>query len=173
MTASRDGTVKVWDVRALNDGPVAVFSPEDSNQSAPVTRRDCWAACFGDCSSSEDRCVLAGFDNGDLKLFDLRNACVRFETTLPNGVVCVEFDRPDIEANKFVVTTLEGEVTVFDARTLHPEKGTRRTKASVKTKKFLQLMMVDFFFMSAHSWTILNVFSLFICGVHFWVELRP
>ena len=34
----------------------------------------------------EERCVAAGFDNGDIKLFDLRAMKLRWEHTLPNGV---------------------------------------------------------------------------------------
>lgn len=39
--------------------------------------RNCWAVAFGDCHSADDRCLLAGYDNGDVKMFDLRtNSCV-------------------------------------------------------------------------------------------------
>ncbi|CAG0913542.1 unnamed protein product [Notodromas monacha] len=117
-TSSRDGAVKLWDTRVLSDGPVAVFTPEDS-----AAKRDSWVVCFGDAHSPSDRCLLAGFDNGDVKLFDLRTQSVRFEAAEPNGIVGAEFDRPDIQANKFVTTTLEGCVTVYDARTLHPKHG--------------------------------------------------
>jgi hypothetical protein len=37
-------------------------------------------------SFDEERCVVAGYDNGDLKLFDLRTMSMRWETTLSNGV---------------------------------------------------------------------------------------
>jgi hypothetical protein len=37
-------------------------------------------------SYDEDRCVVAGYDNGDIKLFDLRAMQLRWETTMPNGV---------------------------------------------------------------------------------------
>lgn len=37
-------------------------------------------------SYDEERCVVAGYDNGDVKLFDLRAMKLRWETTLPNGV---------------------------------------------------------------------------------------
>ena len=44
--------------------------------------RECWTVAFGDCHSEEQRCVLAGYDNGDLKLFDLRtNTCPPLPTT--------------------------------------------------------------------------------------------
>jgi WD repeat-containing protein 92 len=34
--------------------------------------RDCWTVAFGNAFSDEERCFAAGYDNGDLKLFDLR-----------------------------------------------------------------------------------------------------
>lgn len=43
-----------------------------------------------------------GYDNGDVKLFDLRTQSMRFETNVSNGVTNIEFDRKDIEMNKMV-----------------------------------------------------------------------
>ena len=45
---------------------------------------------------------LKGYDNGDVKLFDLRTQSMRFETNVNNGVTNIEFDRKDIEMNKMV-----------------------------------------------------------------------
>jgi hypothetical protein len=39
-----------------------------------------------------------------------------------NGVCGMQFDRRDIPMNKFVVTCLESQFHVFDARTQHPQK---------------------------------------------------
>ena len=55
--------------------------------------RECWSVAFGDAHSTEQRCVLAGYDNGDLKLFDLRMGRLRWQTSLGNGVCGVQFDR--------------------------------------------------------------------------------
>ncbi|KAJ3610930.1 hypothetical protein NHX12_023020 [Muraenolepis orangiensis] len=104
-TGSRDGTVKVWDPRQ-KDTPVANMEPGE-----------------GHAFNAQDRCVCAGYDNGDIKLFDLRNMSVRWETNIKNGVCCVEFDRKDINMNKLVATSLEGTFHVFDMRTQHPTKG--------------------------------------------------
>ncbi|MGH0186389.1 UNVERIFIED_CONTAM: hypothetical protein FKN15_021433 [Acipenser sinensis] len=67
----------------------------------------------GNACNDQDRCICAGYDNGDIKLFDLRNM----------SVCCVEFDRKDINMNKLVATSLEGKLHVFDMRTQHPTKG--------------------------------------------------
>jgi len=116
VTCGRDGCVRVWDVRVKD--PVLSLEPEEGE-----TTRDCWTAVFGDSYDDDHRCVCAGYDNGDVKLFDLRTSSLRWETNVGNGVVACEFDRKDIEMNKLVVTTLESKFKVFDMRTHHPEEG--------------------------------------------------
>jgi len=64
-----------------------------------------------------------GYDNGDLKILDLKTNKLIFEKNLKSGIVCIEFDRKDIPMNKLLVTTLESRFRVFDLRTLHPEEG--------------------------------------------------
>ena len=117
LTGSRDGCVKVWDVRQKGK-PVASMEPADGEQA-----RDCWAVAFGNAYSETERCAVAGYDNGDVKMFDLRTMSVRWETNVKNGVCCVEFDRKDINMNKLFVGTLESKFHIFDLRTQHPEKG--------------------------------------------------
>uniref|UniRef100_A0A671T6S6 WD repeat-containing protein 92 n=1 Tax=Sinocyclocheilus anshuiensis TaxID=1608454 RepID=A0A671T6S6_9TELE len=83
----------------------------------------CRVSSPGHAFNDQDRCVCAGYDNGDIKLFDLRNMALRWETNIKNGVCSVEFDRKDINMNKLVATSLEGKFHVFDMRTQHPTKG--------------------------------------------------
>lgn len=75
---------------------------------------------IGNSYNDEERCIVSGYDNGDIKLFDLRANAMRYETNVANGVTCLEFDRKDIEMNKMVVTTLESKFRLFDMRTQHP-----------------------------------------------------
>nr|XP_031531449.1 WD repeat-containing protein 92 [Vicugna pacos] len=117
VTGSRDGTVKVWDPRQKDD-PVANMEPVQGEN-----RRDCWTVAFGNAYNQEERVVCAGYDNGDIKLFDLRSMSLRWETNIKNGVCSLEFDRKDISMNKLVATSLEGKFHVFDMRTQHPTKG--------------------------------------------------
>ncbi|XP_077299935.1 dynein axonemal assembly factor 10 [Arctopsyche grandis] len=117
VTGSRDGTVKVWDQRQ-KEKPVANMEPYPGE-----TKRDCWTVAFGNSYNNTERIVCAGYDNGDLKMFDLRTMSLRWECNLKNGVCSVEFDRRDIPMNKLVATTLEGKFHVFDLRTQHHQKG--------------------------------------------------
>lgn len=116
VTGGRDGCVRLWDQR-VND-PVLALEPTDGQ---PV--RDCWTVAFGNSFNDEDRCIVAGYDNGDIKLFDLRTNTMRYETNVGNGVTSIEFDRKDIEANKLAVTMLESRFRIFDMRTQHPTQG--------------------------------------------------
>lgn len=76
---------------------------------------------FGNSFNADERCLAAGYDNGDIKLFDLRKNCLAFDTNIKNGVCGIEFDRKDIIMNKMGATTLEGKFHIFDLRTYHHE----------------------------------------------------
>ena len=117
VTGSRDGSVKVWDLRQKGR-PVAVMEPEQGED-----HRDCWTVTFGNSYNSEERVVAAGYDNGDVKMFDLKTMSVLWESNLKNGVCSLEFDRKDIPMNKLVATTLESKLYLFDLKTQHPKKG--------------------------------------------------
>lgn len=101
------------------DKPVVSLEPSESEKVLP----ECWAVAFGNAYNNEERCVAVGYDNGDVKLFDLRANMLKWETNLKNGICSVEFDRRDIVMNKLVVTTLESKIHAFDLRTLHPDLG--------------------------------------------------
>jgi len=116
-TAGRDGAVKIWDPRQ-RDVPVASLEARDE-----AAARDCWCVAFGNSYNDQERVVVAGYDNGDVKMYDLRTNLVRWETNVRNGVCSIEFDRKDIEMNKMVLTTLESQFRVFDLRTYHPKTG--------------------------------------------------
>ncbi|KAI9207058.1 WD40-repeat-containing domain protein [Polychytrium aggregatum] len=116
-TGSRDGTVKIWDIRQ-KEKPVATISP-----AAGEASRDTWAVAFGNSYNDQERVVCAGYENGDVKMFDLRTMTLRWETNVKNGVCAIEFDRKDIKMNKLVVAGLESSYQLFDLRTQHPKQG--------------------------------------------------
>jgi len=77
-TGGREGAVKLWDPR-ISD-PVMTIEP-----AAGETGRECWCVAFGNSFSDDERCLSAGYDNGDVKLFDLRTQSIRWETNVGNG----------------------------------------------------------------------------------------
>ncbi|XP_064484119.1 dynein axonemal assembly factor 10-like [Ornithodoros turicata] len=115
-TGSKDGSVRIWDTRTTE--PVAVIQP-----SPDQVRRDCWTVGFGNSYCTEGRHVCAGYENGEVKLFDLRNLKVSWDTNVKYGVCSLEFDQKDIYMNKLVTTGVDSQIHVFDMRTRHPEKG--------------------------------------------------
>ncbi|KNC49833.1 WD repeat-containing protein 92 [Thecamonas trahens ATCC 50062] len=117
VTGGRDGVAKVWDTRQKNE-PVLALKP-----AAGSDTRDCWAVAFGNAYSDEERTVVTGYDNGDVKMFDLRMSKLVWETNVANGVCHLAFDRPDIEMNKLYVSTLESKLRVYDMRTFSEDLG--------------------------------------------------
>ncbi|KAL9181582.1 hypothetical protein ACHAXT_010387 [Thalassiosira profunda] len=115
-TGGKDGCVKIWDPRV--DHAVVTLNPDKASSA-----RDCWAVAFGNSYNDDERSVVAGFDNGDVKLYDLRTNTIRWEDNAKNGVTSLQFDRPDIEMNKLAVTTLESKFRCYDMRTQHSTDG--------------------------------------------------
>ncbi|CCW71860.1 unnamed protein product [Phytomonas sp. Hart1] len=116
-TGSRDGGVRVWDARQP-ERPVVSLNPAD-----PARARDCWTVRLGNGVDPDERVLAAGYDNGDVKLFDLRTQRMVHEMSVSNGVCDLEFDRADIEMNKLIISCLEGRVRCYDLRTRHPKLG--------------------------------------------------
>lgn len=106
----------MWDPRQA-DTPVVDIVPHDSSH-----RPDCWTVAAGNAHSPDSRIIAAGFDNGDVKLFDLRTCKILWQCNLANGVCSLEFDRRDIVMNKLVTTTLSANMHVFDLRTINNNK---------------------------------------------------
>jgi WD40 repeat protein len=79
ITCSRDGTVKVWDIRQQD--PVCILGPKEGDSII-----DPWCATFGNSHDNQERMIAGGYENGDLKLFDMRQMKLVWETNLKNGV---------------------------------------------------------------------------------------
>ncbi|KAK3554715.1 hypothetical protein QTP70_032636 [Hemibagrus guttatus] len=104
--------------KQAHPSPTPLTMGHSREEESPTSLKE-----LGHAFNDQDRCVCAGYDNGDIKLFDLRNMSLRWEKNIKNGVCSVEFDRKDISMNKLVATSLEGKFHVFDMRTQHPTKG--------------------------------------------------
>eukprot|EP01083_Nonionella_stella_P016840 47000_1 len=128
VTGSRDGTVKLWDPRTT--AHVAEMKPSQNDKA-----RDCWTVSFGNSFDSQNRMIAAGYDNGDVKILDLRTNKIYYELNVNNGVCCVEFDRKDIKLNKLVITSLESQYRVYDMKTKHISEGFAYLNVDSKSKK--------------------------------------
>jgi hypothetical protein len=118
------GKIKIWDFRVKN--PVATLKQPENQIN------DCWAVSFGNSHDDNHRFVCGGYENGDLRMFDLsmvsssENSTLSkcfWETSLPKGICSIEFDRKDIEMNKMTATMLDSQFVVYDLRTKHSKKG--------------------------------------------------
>ena len=49
--------------------------------------------------------IAAGYDNGDVKMWDLRNMKLYWDTNVGNGVCSLEYDRRDIKVSTKAVTS--------------------------------------------------------------------
>lgn len=116
VTGSRDGSVRVWDPRTT--APVLSLEPVEKDPCP-----EAWCVGFGNSFADDERMIMAGYDNGDVKLFNMKSNMLEWETNLQNGVCGLEFDRKDILMNKAVATTLEGKFHLFDLRTFNSVDG--------------------------------------------------
>ncbi|XP_026191197.1 WD repeat-containing protein 92 [Cyclospora cayetanensis] len=116
VTGGREGTVKVWDLRMKQ--PVVSLESVEGEEAA-----ECWAVCWGGCTGGPEGVIGCGYDNGDVKLFDVRAMKLISERNLDYGVCGLAMDRRDIKLNKLLVAALEGRLFTADLRTQHPEEG--------------------------------------------------
>ncbi|KAJ8979734.1 hypothetical protein NQ317_004721 [Molorchus minor] len=120
VTGSRDGKILevLWyGIFVKKILPVAKFLATEG-----TTGRDCWAVAFGNTYNNEERVVAAGYDNGDIKIFDLNTMKVRWSKCVKNGWG-FSLTEKNIPMNKLVATTLESKIHCFDVKTYHPKKG--------------------------------------------------
>lgn len=58
--------------------------------------------------------MCAGYDNGDIRLFDLRNLRVRWQSNVRNGVCSLETNNKNERLQKLIASTTFGGINVFD-----------------------------------------------------------
>ena len=106
VTGGKDGLVKLWDLRS--DKPCILLEPKDIKKNFP----ECWTVRFCDCGFNKK--VGIGYDNGDIKIYDLRMDKIFFGEILKKGVCNIEFDKKNIPINKMIVTTLDSKFYLYD-----------------------------------------------------------
>ena len=106
VTGGKDGLVKLWDLRS--DKHCILLEPKDIKKNFP----ECWTVRFCDCGFNKK--VGIGYDNGDIKIYDLRMDKIFFGENLKKGVCNIEFDKKNIPINKMIVTTLDSKFYLYD-----------------------------------------------------------
>ena len=124
-SGGEDGVVKIWDIRSpskavMTINPKLQQSIESSNIPSlnNSASRACWALAFGNAFNETERALTCGYDNGDVRMIDLKMQKIYWKENVTNAIVGLEFDRRDIAMNKLVATTLEGNIHCWDCRTL-------------------------------------------------------
>mmetsp|Transcript_32664 Transcript_32664/g.44859 ORF Transcript_32664/g.44859 Transcript_32664/m.44859 type:complete len:343 (-) Transcript_32664:44-1072(-) len=108
-SVSRDGFCKIWDPR--QNSPVSSFA---INRSGVMGSKpsDCWSVSFGTSINKSDRSVCVGYDNGDIRLFDLRRNTLRWTANVLDGVCCLQFQNKFSEKTSLVAVT-KSKVSLF------------------------------------------------------------
>ena len=84
------------------------------------TRKQFWSVCqTHQNSTNQANYVAAGFDNGDIKVFDVRNSKIAWETSLSRGVskLCViprNCDKDDKSENILMAGTVQGKMYTWN-----------------------------------------------------------
>ena len=115
VTVGKDGMGKIWDLR-LNK-PVNEFPSNSNEKELP----ECWAVSFGNSFDYKERCIGLGYDNGDVKLYDIRASKLKWKTNLKYGISSIEFDKKDSQMNKMIATTFESKLHIFDLISQNPD----------------------------------------------------
>ena len=85
--------MRVWDTRQP-EVPTAAFLPEAGSGSGGTAgsgdagARDCWCVAIGNAFNAEERCVLAGYANGDIKMTCAPAACAGRRTSARASAGC-------------------------------------------------------------------------------------
>ncbi|KAG0366147.1 WD40-repeat-containing domain protein [Gamsiella multidivaricata] len=118
VTGCRDGTVKLWDARqnhkeaaaggGASASPISNIAPKKGAKGHDVWCVTMGTSIAGAESGADDLLVAAGYDNGDIRVLDLRMGRPIFEMNIKFGVCSLEFDRRHGGARSMVASTLEG-----------------------------------------------------------------
>ncbi|CAO3699187.1 unnamed protein product [Rhizopus stolonifer] len=98
-TVSRDGSIKVWDMRQPTKAVMTISSKNNT--------RDIWAIAFGWVRGN--KVIAVGYEDGVVQLFDVDGSQYVWEAKVKSGICSVDFD----EEGNLLVSTVIG-VCVID-----------------------------------------------------------
>lgn len=111
VTGGQDGDVKVFDPR---QGVPVVCISSVKKEDGGSGRRDCWTVAFTDGQLHSSRAVCAGYENGDIKIIDLRMLKERHSHNLGSGVCKVACDKKYEDTQRLVAGTVDGSVHLYE-----------------------------------------------------------
>ena len=122
VTGGKDGIVKVWDLRS--EKPTILLEPKGIDKSYP----ECWSVSFGGCFNRDERNLGIGYDNGDVKIYDLRMDKLLYGENFKNGICSIEFDKKNIPINKMAITTLDSKIYLFNLKNIEENNNLENQK---------------------------------------------
>ncbi|KAI4836327.1 WD repeat-containing protein 92 [Plasmodium brasilianum] len=134
VSASRDGSVKIFDIRTNHE--VVSLEPPKNSDYMP----DCWCVATGNnyieensyCETGQENLnICAGYDNGDIKFFDIKMMLIEHEANVNNGVCSINYDRKDTKRNKLICSTLEGNIYIFNLDVYSEDSGFAYSKDQI------------------------------------------
>ncbi|SBS85806.1 WD repeat-containing protein 92, putative (WDR92) [Plasmodium ovale curtisi] len=148
VSGSRDGSVKIFDIRTNRE--VVSLQPPKGSTYTP----DCWCVATGNnhieenplCGERQENMnICAGYDNGDIKFFDIKTMTLEYEVNVNNGVCSISYDRKDTQKNKLICSTLEGNIYIFNLDVYSEETGYAYSKDQIISGAYISQKNRDIF----------------------------
>lgn len=119
VTGGQDGCIRVWDPRQSEPVcGISAIKKEDGGSGS----RDCWTVTFADGAVEDDRVICAGFDNGDIKLIDLRVLKERWSHNIGSGICKLNCEKIYARTVRLVAGTVDGNVHILNLNINQLEK---------------------------------------------------